>query len=235
MDRNEIARNLKTFGMLKTFQDLGLRALNRVLLLKILKGVAISKPDPNFTRCAENYRGLFLDRSMLMKFAADPQNELTEKFVREAFARGDECYGFLCGDSLASYGWYSREPTPIHPPELMLHFGDGYVYMYKGFTHVSHRGQRLHSVGMTRALETYLAKGYKGLVSYVEWNNFGSLRSCYRMGYLDFGAIVIVRLFGRYFAHSSAGCELYGFRLEWTGTEISRRGAGGKARATANL
>jgi hypothetical protein len=172
---------------------------------------------------------------MLMEFAADPQNELTEMFVREAFDKGDECYGFLCGDSLASYGWYSREPTPIHPPELMLYFERGYIYMYKGFTHVNHRGQRLHAVGMTRALETYRARGYKGIVSYVEWNNFGSLRSCYRMGYSDFGAIMVFRLFGRYFAHSSAGCRRYGFRLERRGRKSSREETRPKARATAQL
>jgi hypothetical protein len=41
--------------------------------------------------------------------------------------------------------------------------------------------------------------------SYVEWNNFGSLRSCYRMGYTDFGNIVAARIWDKPF----------GFRLEW--------------------
>jgi len=86
--------------------------------------------------------------------------------------------------------------------------------MYKGFTQVNYRGQRLHAIAMTRALEAYLAKGYQGMVSYVEWNNFGSLRSCYRIGYSDFGNIYLVRLFGKYLTCAGKGCADYGFHLE---------------------
>lgn len=215
METSELIRNIKTFGVVKTLEDLVLRAVNRVAFLKILKGVKIEKVDPKFLECDNKYRGLFLDQAVLMKFARDPQNELSEAFLHQAFTKGDQCYGFLHGDALASYGWYSRQPTEIDPPDLVLHFSDQYIYMYKGFTHVNYRGQRLHAVAMTRALKAYLTQGYKGLVSYVEWHNFASLRSCYRMGYTGFGNIVATRMFGRYFLHSDAGCEPYGFRLEW--------------------
>ena len=106
----------------------------------------------------------------------------------------------------------------------MMHFNGQYIYMYKGLTPGNYRGQRLHAIGMTRALEAYLARGYKGIVSYVEWNNFGSLKSCYRMGYKDFGTVYVVRFFKHYFIHSGAGCDGYGFRLERVrppGSEIS--------------
>jgi L-amino acid N-acyltransferase YncA len=85
--------------------------------------------------------------------------------------------------------------------------------MYKGYTHTRHRGRRLHAVGMTRALESYLARGYKGFVSYVEASNFSSLKSCYRMGYVNFGTIVALRVFNRYFLYANKGCRRYGFRL----------------------
>jgi hypothetical protein len=32
--------------------------------------------------------------------------------------------------------------------------------MYKGFTLKRYRGQRLHAIGMTRALEHYLSRGF---------------------------------------------------------------------------
>lgn len=214
MDRSQIRRSIESFGLIRTFQDLGLRTLNRIVFFKILKGVTISRPDPEFARCPDKYHGLFLERPMLLKYAADPQNELTEQFVLNALSRGDECYGFLDGDTLASYGWYSRWPTAINPPELILHFDDRYSYMYKGFTHPDHRGMRLHAAGMTRALQKYLERGCRGIVSYVEWNNFGSLKSCFRMGYTEFGTILAIRLFGSFLVWSSAGCEPYGFTLE---------------------
>jgi len=214
MDRSEIYRKVESFGIAKTLQDLLFRAVNRVMFIKILKGVTISKADEKFTHCSQNYRGQFLDAVLLMRFSGDPANELSKAFLGDALNHGDECYGFLHDDALAAYGWYSNRPTPIDIPELTLHFDRQYIYMYKGFTHVNHRGQRLHAVGMTRALEAYLAQGFKGIVSYVEWNNFASLRSCYRMGYEEFGTIVVTKIFGRYLVHCSGGCRPFGFRLE---------------------
>ena len=86
--------------------------------------------------------------------------------------------------------------------------------MYKGFTSTNHRGKRLHAIGMTRALQSYLARGYRGIVSYVEWNNYASLKSCYRMGYRDFGNITIIGFGGHYLRHNDRGCEAMGFRVE---------------------
>lgn len=214
VDSRDVSRSIKSFGSAKTFQDLGLRALNRAVLFKILKGIAVSERDSDFAQCPENYRSRFLDRQMLARFAADPENDLSQNFVDDALAKGDECYGILNGETLAAYSWYSNSPTAIDPPELRLYFDPRYIYMYKGFTHASHRGRRLHALGMTRALQAYLQRGYKGMLAYVEWNNFASLRSCYRMGYSDFGTITVMRVFGRFLARSSPGCEAYGFRLE---------------------
>jgi hypothetical protein len=97
---------------------------------------------------------------------------------------------------------------------MFLHFDENRIYMYKGFTPEKYRGQRLHAIAMARALVAYRAKGYKGFVSYVEWNNFSSLKSCYRMGYSDFGNIYLVKLFGKYRTYAGAGCARYRFRLD---------------------
>jgi L-amino acid N-acyltransferase YncA len=85
--------------------------------------------------------------------------------------------------------------------------------MYKGFTGERYRGKRLHAIGMTRALDEYLKRGYRGLVSYVESTNFDSLKSCDRMGYRVFGSIYVVSLFGRHFSFASSGCKPFGFKL----------------------
>lgn len=88
-----------------------------------------------------------------------------------------------------------------------------HVYMYKGFTHEGYRGQRLHAAGMAQALQEYRAEGSKGIVSYVESNNFSSLKSCYRMGYVAFGYVVVLRVAGRYFIARSKGCRDRGVAL----------------------
>jgi hypothetical protein len=214
MNLDTVNGNIRNFGLSKTIVDLGIRAANRVIPFKVLKGVRIETADPTFLECDSKYRGLFLDEPLLRQFSADPNNELPPEFLDDALAKSDECYGLVAGSELAAYGWYSRKPTTLDLPGLQLHFSDRDVYMYKGFTAHRHRGQRLHAVGMTRALQAYLARGYRGIVAYVEWNNFSSLKSCYRMGYCDFGNIAIAGVGAHYVFHHDAGCRQHGFRLQ---------------------
>jgi hypothetical protein len=209
-----IRGSVATVGVGRTLHDVSLRAANRVLLLKILRGMTVERVDPRFLVCPEPYRPMFLDETRLRTFSRDPGNEMSESFLDEALDNGAECYGILAGEALAAYGWYSRKPTRIDPPEFVLHPGDRYVYMFKGFTHPEHRGRRLHAVGMTQALQHYLDRGFKGLVSYVESNNFSSLSSVHRMGYKIFGTIYVMRLFGVDLTHASAGCHAAGVRVE---------------------
>ena len=208
-----LAQKAKRHGAGAVVHEYALRALNAVVVAKVLKGVYVERPHPDFLACPRHAARL-LGEAELRAFAADPVNEMSMRFVDEALARGDQCFAIVDGERLAAYGWYAFGPTPIGLPDLLLHFERGWVYMYKGFTHADYRGQRLHAIGMTRALAHYVDKGHRGLVSYVESVNFDSLKSCFRMGYAEFGAVYVVKALGRYFAVSSAGCGRFDFRLE---------------------
>jgi hypothetical protein len=201
-------------GVARASYSLALKAVNRIVPLKILRGVVIERPLPEFLVCPEGYTPTFLTPDRLRSFSLDPETRLSPGFVEEAVSKGDECFGILKGERLTAYGWYSSRPTRIDPRELRLRFRYEYVYMYNGYTHPLDRGQRLHAIGMTLALREYLGRGRKGLVSYVESINFDSLKSCRRMGYAEFGSIHVVRISGTYRAFSSAGCRRLGFRVE---------------------
>ena len=209
-----IRSSVTTIGLAHTLHDLTLRAANRALVVKILKGMTAERVNAAFLTCPTPYRPMFLDAKALREFSRDPGNGLPESFLEEALAKGDECYGILDGETLAAYGWYARTPTRIDPPDLVLHPGREYVYMYKGYTHPGHRGRRLHAIGMTLALQEYLARGCKGLVSYVESNNFSSLNSVSRMGYEIFGTVYVLEMFGIHLLHASAGWAAHGVRIE---------------------
>ena len=206
-------RMLERHGFWNTLYGLALDSIQSIFVLRILKGVYVEVPDPSFLGCPDGYTAGFLPAQELREYARDPQTELSASFLDQALARGDECYAIREGQTLAAYGWYSSGGTPVGIGDLVLTFDRCYVYMYKGFTDPRHRGQRLHAIGMTRAMQHYKQNGCKGLVSFVEARNFDSLKSCLRMGYRVFGSVYVTRIFGRYVAFSSPGCRRFDFRL----------------------
>jgi hypothetical protein len=207
-----LLNDVKTHTLSNAIYDLIYTRINRLTLFMALKCVAIDAVDRGFLQGCEGYRRQFLDPATLLALSENPEYEMEKDFLDEAFGKGDSCFAIFDGDRLASYGWYSTKPTKVNE-DLELQFDGRYVYMYKGFTHPNYRGQRLHAIGMTMALDHFLNRGYKGLVSWVEANNIKSLRSCYRMGYRDFGEIYVVKLFRKYLILCSKGCEDYGFKV----------------------
>jgi len=210
--REHLLNSLKTHGLSDTVYDFGYRGFNHLTLFMVLKCLMIDTADRKFLQSKNGYTCEFLDPENLMVLSKNPEYQLKRNFLEEAIGKGDECFAILDGGSLASYGWYASRPTKVSD-ELELHFNEGYVYMYNGYTHPNYRGQRLHAIGMTMALNHYLNRGYKGIVSWVEANNFSSLRSCYRMGYRDFGEVYIVKLFSKYLILCNKGCRDYGFKV----------------------
>jgi hypothetical protein len=207
-----IVRELRDFGLGPTLYDLSFRAVNHVVPFTIWNAIVVDKPHADYLKLPEGYEARLLDADAMLAFAS-AENNLEEEAVEQAQGNGDHCMAIFDHGKLASYGWYSRQPTYLNE-DLRLRFKRYYVYMYKGFTHDKYRGQRLHAIGMTLALEEYLRKGFRGIVSVVASNNFGSLKSCYRMGYRDFGKIYVIKVLGRYLRHHSRGCWDYEFSIE---------------------
>jgi hypothetical protein len=202
---------VKSYGLRAGIHDVTKRAIDKVIFCKILNVVdlALANANPEFLSLDARFVGRFLRDDELNRYAADPKNDLTASFVKGALTKGDRCYGVLEGDTLASYGWYSQKPTEMDD-DLVFHFDPNDVYMYKGFTPKTHRGLRLHAFGMALALEAYTHEGARGLVSYVESNNFASLRSCARLGYKDVGHVYVARLRDRSVMWRTGKCEAHG-------------------------
>jgi hypothetical protein len=211
----QLVDETRSFGGVAALRSLGYRALNKILPIRILLGMTAVLDDVD--------RTLFDTSGFAVRLAADDElraaagepewaAEMPRSFVDQALARGDECVGIFDGKRLVSIGWYARTPTPISP-SLVLHFDAAWTYMYKGFTLKSHRGKRLHGIGMTFALQHFTDRGARGLISYVEFDNLMSLRSVERMGYRLFGDIYVARIGGRERLWSTPGCRPYAFYL----------------------
>jgi len=193
----------------------------------IFKCVYIEAPDPAFLTLDPKYQAGFLDPETVWRYVRQPENDLDEASVRRMLAAGDECFAIRDGDAMAAYGWYSRAGSNHISDTLRLRFDPQWAYMYRGFTHPAYRGQRLHAIGMTMALAAYLGRGARGFVSIVESWNQASLKSCYRMGYRDFGSIYEIRLgrfvgvrtpksrlLRRHLVVRTPSCRAFGFWLE---------------------
>ena len=208
--REDLARH----GIGATLHDIGYRGANILVDLQILKGMTARLRDVNDPRLFEapGFHGRFVHADEFGKMY-EGLHELWPAFLREAGRRGDRCYALFDGDALASYGWYSDMPSPIDG-NFVLHFDRVYTYMYKGYTVPTYRGKHLHAVGMCRALRELTVEGKEGLISYVQSNNFASLRSVARMGYRVFGTVYLLRVGRRVLTYTTRTCRDYGFWVE---------------------
>jgi ribosomal protein S18 acetylase RimI-like enzyme len=210
----KIRRKLRRHGFPATLHAYGMRAVNSVVLFRILRGLCLQEAHPVFLKCPAGFNAAFAPQAALRDLALNPDNGLSLKFVDRALSRGDQCFMICDGRIPAAYGWYSFKPAPIGLPGFVLNFDPRFVYMYKGFTHPRYRGRRLYALGMSLALQHYLSRGFHGLVCYVESTNFASLKACARAGYRRFGSLYVLKLFDFRLALSTPGCERIGFRLE---------------------
>lgn len=204
-----IQSDAQSFGWSAAVKSSVLRFSRRIVDFHSLRCMVIKSVPPEVVATDARYECRFISIPELRKFAPDSAYELSDEFLDHAERKGDECYAILDGEKLASYGWYSHSSTKLESG-WRLRFDQRYIYMFKGFTLPAYRGQRLHAVGMGRALNAYVQRGRAGIVSYVEAQNLSSLKSCYRMGYADFGK---VWLLGRRWSGVSAGCTKYGFSV----------------------
>ena len=181
--------------------------------------------NPRFLALSPGYHARFLSPSDVWRYAQVPDNDLPESFVTHALAIGDECFAILHGDTLANYSWYTKV-TNRFSATLRLDFDRRWVYQYRAFTLPTHRGRRLHAIGMTNALKVCLERGDRGLLICVDASNKASMTSCLRMGYRVFGTIYSAapaRLLGhrgpkhgpltRHLIYHSPGCRRFKFRL----------------------
>jgi len=210
---DEFRRNAAAFGWRSAVGALTLGAIKRVFGVRVLRAMYVTAVAPTFAAAAADVSADFFDRETLRRMTADARYDLTSDFLDEALAKGDECYGIVDGTRPAAYGWYAHTPTKLSD-DLRLSFDPKYVYMYKGLTLEAYRGRRLHAIGMTAALAAYRARGYKGLVTYVDADNLNSLKSSHRMGYVDVGRVFLMKLGGRHVILRTPGCAAFGLRVE---------------------
>lgn len=211
---DSIKKNIQHHGIYNVLYHYSLKLINKFMFINVLTCIVISRVKESSLKLDSKYEHGFLNNDKLIDFSNNEEHELPQDFLESAISKGDECYAITEKEKLASYGWYSNKETQTNVQQLLFCFDPKYIYMYKGLTKKDYRGQKLHAVGMTWALNLYLEKGFSGIVSYVESTNFDSLKSCWKMGYEKVGVIYIFKIFGKVFHYPSTSCKRLSIRLK---------------------
>jgi hypothetical protein len=138
---------------------------------------------------------------------------LTRAFVDTALAKGDDVFTIFDGATCAAFGWYSRRPTIIRD-DLELRFDPRWVYMYHGYTRPEYRGERLHALGIARAVAACVEDpAVKGIISITEGANYRTYSSVSRLGFTFRGTIYRIGIGRLSIIGQSRSCDDYGVRV----------------------
>jgi hypothetical protein len=179
-------------GLCPAMATLLSRAASRCATLNVgrllwLEAERISPPPPSESGFC--YR--LLTAEELPRFAVDPTHELDPGFAERLRRGHDFCFAALAGPQLAAYAWFAlRSIEPEHCGGVTLSFPADVAYTYKGFTRPEFRGLGLYGQVISQGLRGLAGHGVDKLLASVEWTNWASLKSCYRLGYVDLGPLV---------------------------------------------
>jgi hypothetical protein len=146
----------------------------------------MAPPDPQFT-----FRFLTADEAA--EYAKDPVYYLDSGLADRIRAGRELCFAALAGHRLAAFGCYILNSTPPEQASgVAISYPPDVAYMSYGLTHPDFRGARLHGLIMGLALKELAKQGITKLVSLVAWTNWASLKSCYRLGYINLGSMITI-------------------------------------------
>jgi hypothetical protein len=113
-----------------------------------------------------------------------------EQFLLDRAGEGDLCFLNFCRGELAGYTWANVNGQPLLFPNLRLRLPDHYIYNYAGFTLPQFRGSGLQSVRHRALMQhTQLGKSTLGLIGYVSYTNWASIRGQTKSGYRRIGKL----------------------------------------------
>ncbi len=214
-ERIGVPRNMGFFYTLKAFL---FNLINHFLFFRVLIAFEGGLPGmaTEFHSFDKDLIFRHVDEPSLCTFARNTDLELGNNFLQKAESQGGKCFAFQHGEDLASYGWYSTEPTDVYPG-LYVSFPEGYLYAYKFFTLPLFRGQGLYPRNI---VNTMLRSEYSNLrlFLFVEHINVPSLKSCRKLGLSPIGNVYLIRIFGRYFIRNDSAFDASGIKILCTST-----------------
>lgn len=134
-----------------------------------------------------------------------------DDFLLDRAGEGDLCFLNFCDGELAGYTWANVNGQPLLFVNLRLRLPDHYIYNYAGFTLPKFRGSGLQSV-RHRALMHHKQwnKSTRGLIGYVSWTNWASIKGQTKSGYRRIGRLWLFGLKNHFVTFRSRAVRDFG-------------------------
>lgn len=119
--------------------------------------------------------------------------DITETFLESALAREDLCIGAFDEGQMVAYSWIAFNGAP-HGSDTQVVVPSPFVYIYKSFCLVSHRGKSvMRDVGWVRD-RAALDRGRTYVIGFIELANASSMRAYAKAGGKPIGLAGLLRL-----------------------------------------
>lgn len=158
------------------------------------------------------FRVALLEEAALLAHCRDPELELSQASVREAFARGDVCAGVLEDERLLGYAWFAFGATP-ESGGTWVGFAPQAIYTYRHFVRPGHRGRRLVAGLLSAADARGAQSGRASCLTLVYTHNRASIRATERSGARTVGYAACLKVFGRLLCWRSPGARRHELRF----------------------
>lgn len=160
-----------------------------------------------------------LDQAEALAFAADPRLDLSEQWIREAYARDGICLGALAHGELLGYTWLAFGDT-AYEDGIWVGFDERLRYTHKSFVRPECRGRRILQALNALADRPELRRSRHFALALVNADNHASLAAFERSGSRGIGFIAYLKCLGVVLAFRSPGVKRAGitfYKLEAAG------------------
>jgi hypothetical protein len=206
---------LRRWGPVKSLYALLLRICRKFLTFNISSIVCrpLVRTNSN-TSNPEGCQFSILTEQELLDFSHDPALRLVDTRIKEFYTQGEVCTGATLDGKLVAYDWCDCSATPHdRKHDIWVDFNADAGYGRKSFTLPAYRGKHIMPSLWAFSENYYLDKGKTLSISFVETDNYPSLRAGMRGGYPVVGYAGYIHLFGKLLSFRTAGAKKHGFRF----------------------
>ncbi len=206
---------LRRWGPVKSLYALLLGICRKFLTFNI--SAILCRPLVRTNSSTSNPEGCqfsILTEQELLDFSHNRALEIDDTRIKDWLARGELCIGATVDGNLVAHDWRAYSATPHdRKRNIWVDFNADAGYGRYSFTLPAYRGKHIMPSLWAFGDNYCLDKGKTLSISYIETDNYPSMRAAMRGGYPVVGYAGFIYLFGKLFSFRTAGAKQHGFRF----------------------